>query len=239
MITGVLTSCGRYSLLQITIESFFRFNSWPIEKLIVVEDGPEIPDEVRDRMSEYPIEWCSTGKRVGQIAAIDYAYSRVRTPYIFHMEDDWQFYQSGFMEKSLIVLESNPKCIQVWIRALNDTNGHPVCPHVFRNHGVQWKQLSFNYRGQGARWKRVFFKAHKHLWHGFSFNPGLRRLSDYVAIGGYGVHAKFEPTNPGSAESALNVLYRGRDCFSAILADIDTGYIHHIGGDHHVGPLQG
>lgn len=235
MITGVLTSCGRYTLLQQTIESFFRFNTGPMDKLIVMEDGPEIPDEVRNRMSEYPVEWRSTGKRVGQIAAIDYAYSRVRTPYVFHMEDDWEFYRSGFMEKSLIVLESNPKCIQVWIRALADTNKHPILPHVYENMGVRWQRLSFDYHIVGARWKRLFFKNHKHLWHGFSFNPGLRRLSDYVAVDGYGTHTMYDPANPNAAESTLNRLYRSRDYYSAILADDSVGYIRHIGGDHHIG----
>jgi hypothetical protein len=125
MITAVLTSCRRYDLLEETLNSFFTMNSTPLEKLIVVEDGPGIPQEVRDKFNGWPIEWISTGRRVGQIAAIDYAYSRVKTPYIFHMEDDWLFYRSGFLVKSLIVLETNPKCLQVWIRALDDTINQP------------------------------------------------------------------------------------------------------------------
>ena len=138
MITGVLTSCGRHDLLQQTLDSFFRFNTMPLSKLIVIEDGPELAAcAVRDRFSSHNIEWISTGRRVGQIAAIDYAYSRVATPYIFHLEDDWQFYRQGFVEKSLAVLEANPKCIQVWLRSLEDTQFHPVEPHTYCDHGVE------------------------------------------------------------------------------------------------------
>ena len=36
--------------------------------------------------------------RQGQIKSVDYAYSMVETPYIFHLEDDWEFYESYFIE---------------------------------------------------------------------------------------------------------------------------------------------
>jgi Glycosyl transferase family 2 len=227
MITGVLTSCNRYDLLHATLESFFQFNTAPLMNLIVVEDGPDIPLEVRCRFSGCGIEWISTGRRVGQIAAIDYAYSRVKTPYIFHMEDDWQFYRSGFIEKSIAVLESNPKCLQVWIRATGDTQGHPVEPYLYRNRDVGWQRLALQYRFKGE-------------WHGFSLNPGLRRFVDYVSIGGYGAHTRFDPAHPGASESAIGKVYRQRDFFAAILCDdAGAGYIRHIGWHRHVGPLEG
>jgi hypothetical protein len=225
VITGVLTSCNRYDLLERTLASFFDMNTAPIEKIIVVEDGPDIPDTVQAKFSDRPVEWISTGRRVGQIAAIDYAYSRVATPYIFHLEDDWQFYRPGFIEKSLVILETNPKCLQVWLRALNDTQRHPVLPHLYVNHGVEWRRMAFDYVLMGE-------------WHGFSFNPGLRRLADYVSVEGYGRHARFDPAKPGAAESALNKLYRRRDFFAAILCDGEgSGYVRHIGRGRHVGPL--
>lgn len=224
MITGVLTSCGRHDLLCETLESFFRFNTTPLSNLIVMEDGPDIPRDVRVRFSDRNIEWASTGRNVGQIAAIDYAYSRVATPYIFHLEDDWQFYRPGFIEKSLSILESNPKCIQVWVRSLADTQGHPVEPYVYRDRGVEWRRMALEYHCQG-------------VWHGFAFNPGLRRLCDYVSIGGYGLHTRFDPAKPGASESAIGRVYRQRDFYAAILSDGDgSGYVRHIGDDRHVGP---
>ncbi len=226
MITAVLTSCGRHDLLEETLRSFFETAPAPLKRLIVVEDGPDIPQDVRRKFVGNPIEWISTGTRVGQIAAIDYAYSRVTTPYIFHMEDDWLFYRHGFLEKSLIVLEANPKCVQVQIRALGDLMGHPILDHTRTTRGVEWRQLAYDYFGDEGD------------WHGFSFNPGLRRLSDYVSVGGYGVHTRFDMAIPWLSESALSKLYRVRDFFAAVLTDDNgSGYVRHIGDQRHVETL--
>jgi hypothetical protein len=37
--------------------------------------------------------------------SIDRAYADVTTPFIFHCEDDWRFFRSGFIEESLLLLE--------------------------------------------------------------------------------------------------------------------------------------
>ena len=62
----------------------------------------------------------------GQVKLIDQAYAQVDTPYIFHLEDDWEFHRPGFMEKSRAFLEADPKILLVWLRAWNDTSGHPL-----------------------------------------------------------------------------------------------------------------
>ncbi len=176
----------------------------------------------------YPIDWIATGKRVGQIAAIDYAYSRVKTPYVLHMEDDWLFYRSGFLDRSLLVLQENPKCVQVQIRAIDDLMGHPVLDETKTADGVEWRQLVYDYRNKGGD------------WFGFSFNPGVRRLSDYVSIGGYGIHTRFDMEMPHLSESAISRLYRSRDYFAAVLSDTGgIGYVRHIGEGRHVrGPAE-
>lgn len=224
LVTVVVTSCGRYDLLRQTLDSFCAFNGFPIDRTIVVEDGNEIPDSLKERYGK-PIDWLCTRRRVGQIAAIDYAYSRVSTPYIFHMEDDWEFFRPDFIERSLAVLANNSDCLQVWIRALSDTQRHPIEPQALLDQGVAWRRLMCDYDLNG--WK----------WHGFSFNPGLRRLSDYVAIGGYGKHARFDFSRPWSAEHAIGEIYRERGFFAAILSDADgLGYVRHIGRDRRVAP---
>lgn len=223
-VTVVVTSCRRHDLLKHTLGSFHRFNTMSVRRILVVEDGEDVPGEVRASLDSMQIEWISTGRRVGQIAAIDYAYSRVQTPYIFHMEDDWEFYRHHFIERSLAVLKRNPKCLQVWIRALKDTQKHPVEPLEYENDGVTWRRLAPEYIFGGTP------------WHGFSFNPGLRRLRDYISIGGYGRHARFDFSNPGAAESAIGKVFRRRDFYAAILADSKgDGYVRHIGRGRHVG----
>ena len=222
-VTVVLTSCNRSDLLQQTLNSFFEFNTCPIASFIVVEDGRATLDAARSYRFPCEHQLISTGERVGQIAAIDYAYSRVRSEYIFHLEDDWQFYGHGFIEKSLLLLTALPQCLQVYIRALDDTNGHPVHWRTLRTSGVAWRRMRYGYKAFGGE------------WNGFSFNPGLRRLADYSAIGGYGVHKLRAPKLHAGTEIRLSRLYRQKGMFAAILADREgAGYVRHIGWDRTV-----
>jgi hypothetical protein len=102
--------------------------------------------------------------------------------------------------------------------------GHPIEQHIYRSHGVEWRRLALDHFSLEGD------------WHGFSFNPGLRRLSDYVSIGGYGAHASFGWDVPWLAESAIGKTFRRRDFFAAVLCDDDgSGYVRHIGDDRHVG----
>jgi hypothetical protein len=222
-VTVVLTSCGRQDLLLQTLNNFFVYNTFPIACLLLVEDGPTTLDVVRKYPFPCDHQLLCTGERVGQIAAIDYAYSRVRTEYIFHLEDDWEFYAPGFIERSLKLLRALPRCLQVYIRALKDTNGHPVQWRTRRNSGVVWRRMRYGYKAFGGE------------WNGFSFNPGLRRLADYVAIGGYGIHRPHVTGLHASTEIVLSRLYRKKGMFAAILADREgNGYVRHIGWDRTV-----
>ncbi len=224
-VTAVITSCGRYDLLRQTLDSFLLYNKFPIKQMIVVEDGGEIPDIIKSSYIEHPMLWLSTGKRVGQIAAIDYAYSRVKTEYIFHCEDDWEFYRPGFIEKSLVLLRAHQKCLQVWIRGFHDTQYHPVEEMLFCEGDVLWKNMAPDFDLNGE------------MWHGFSFNPGLRRMADYVAIGGYGKYTKYDFLIPWRSENVIGKLYRSMEFHAEILADDDgAGYVRHLGRGRRVAP---
>lgn len=198
------------------MKSFFSVNTFPLQQVIIVEDGPKIAEELKSRFCNHPIVWISTGKRVGQIAAIDYAYSRVRTPYIFHMEDDWEFFRSGFIEKSMRILEAERSCLQVWLRSTNDTNDHPLEPETHFSGDVPWRKLAIGFA--------------KGRWNGFSFNPGLRRLADYVKTNGYGNIKEFNFSSPWDSEISISQFYRDMGMYAAILCDSGgIGYVRHIG----------
>lgn len=48
-ITFVLTSCGRNDLLEKTLDSFFKWNTYPIERYIISEDSvdPKVFEECK------------------------------------------------------------------------------------------------------------------------------------------------------------------------------------------------
>jgi hypothetical protein len=120
-VTCVLTSCGRFDLLERTLHSFFEFNTFPIKKFIIIEDSGYINSatiikEMIDQLKIYkPPEFLVIENKhnIGQVKSIDWAYFHVETEYIFHMEDDWEFYAPGFIEESALIMQSNPWIITV------------------------------------------------------------------------------------------------------------------------------
>jgi GT2 family glycosyltransferase len=214
-VTLVITSCNRDELLLKTLESFERHNSYPIERVVLTEDGGQ--DEWRPPMEALlaiarDVIVIQTVERIGQIASIDRAYAHVRTPYIFHSEEDWDFYRTGFIEDSLDVLESDLAVSCVWLREANDRNGHPTLRgQKSASRGTKYEYMAPNYNGK---------------WHGFTFNPGLRRLCDYKAVGPY---SRIHPSVPGhqpNAEAAVGKAYFEKGLMAATLTQ---GYVKHIG----------
>ena len=184
-VTAVVTSCARYDLLTQSLLSFFATNTHPDLRMIVVEDGEaDPPDEVKAAFAGRPISWINTGGRLGQIRAIDLAYGRVETPYIFHMEDDFRFLRPGYVEKSIAILECEPLCLQVWAKRHSSPDGHGPADGLRTSQGVSWRPVA---------------KDFKAVWHGFSFNPNLRRLRDYRLVGSY---AEVAESERGSADVA-------------------------------------
>lgn len=226
-ITICLTSCGRFDLLERTIKSLIMKWWYDAPKAFIIYEDQNLSNEVYEFLQEcldmmvielapnWPDVQIFYG-RVGQIRAIDTLYSHVQTDYIWHQEDDWEFYQTGFIEKSLSILEERPDISQVWIRDQNDRNGHPIKGNRLKTKdGVDYYMMETHYRN---------------VWHGFSLNPGLRRLSDYKRIfpNGYSAVCEFDPKNPLKSEQLI-----GREYMRAGMkaATLTTGHIRHIGGN--------
>jgi GT2 family glycosyltransferase len=165
MITFCLTSCNRPDLLETTMDSFLKFNSFPIDRFIIQDDSGEkgCIDFIKRK---YPfIELYYNEKRMGMMGNIEKLYDRVKTKWIFHCEDDWEFTRTGFIVESLRIMQTSPNILIVWLRDVNDTNGHPVEPEEFFIPGARFKYVSTGYMD----W-----------FHGYTTNPGLRRKADAI-----------------------------------------------------------
>jgi hypothetical protein len=221
-VTAVVTSCARHDLLTQALASFFANNTHPETRMIVVEDGAQDPDgSVKALFRNRPITWINTGGRRGQIRAVDLAYSHVDTPYVFHMEDDWEFLRPGFIEKSMAILEAEPMCLQVWIKT-----GRPGP----RGH----RPLEIDRTSGGVSWRPVM-RDRKNFWHGFSFNPGLRRLRDYRLLGRFADVVEPRIGKGPVAEAQISEIYGSVGYFAAQLWEEDgAAFVVHLGGDRHV-----
>lgn len=177
-ITLVVTSCGRLDLLKHTLESFDRFNTAPVREVFITEDAGDegvravIPDHWKDHCTFFV-----NRPKLGQLASIDLAYEQVKTPYIFHCEDDWEFYRPGFVEDSRTILELRPEILQVWLRNyIYDLHVHS--PYI---------RLGAREVVGGVPCYPLI--SDKPEWQSFSLNPGLRRLKEYrlcAPFAGYG-----------------------------------------------------
>lgn len=227
-ITITLTSCGRWDLLERTIKSLVQFWDGPKpEKLLIYED--QSLDEMHYEALKIGLttmlsNFCPFdirhGKR-GQIMAIDILYSEVTTPYIFHCEDDWEFFKTGFVQRSLSILEEKAHIMQIWLRSPNDRNGHPAIGQVLTTgDGVKYQMMKTGYRG---------------VWQGFSLNPGLRRLADYQKLFPNGMYADvhWSPSNPLQAEQLVGKQYFKHGFRAATLLEgfcVHTGINRHVNG---------
>jgi hypothetical protein len=130
-VTMVITSCNRAELLEKTLESFVKYNTYPIKETFIIDDSGIIGcnDNVLDKFKNIlNIKTIYNNKNMGQIQSIDKVYSYVTTKYIFHCEEDWEFLQPGFIEKSLQIFNENinEKIYTVWLRPHDCTSGHPI-----------------------------------------------------------------------------------------------------------------
>lgn len=207
--TIVITSYDRHDLLERTLRSLRLYNTDKrCGRLIVVEDGVEDPRAICEK---YGAELLLTGERRGQPGAIDFAYATVTTPYIFHCEDDWEFYRPGFIERSREILEADKSCVCVWLHSWNDAVGrwgHPLSfKSACRTFGVLAPEAGN---------------------HGFTFQPGLRRVSDYLAVGPFSRFSKHGfDAEPAAGREFHKLGYR------AVILD-ETGYIRYLGETRHV-----
>jgi hypothetical protein len=211
--TLVVTSCCRFDLLGQTLRSFYEHADEAPEELIVVEDSAD--ERVRDVVESLrvPAQVLVRGGRLGQVQAIDHAYSKVRTPLVFHCEDDWQFTRSGFIAESAPILRARKDVSMVGLRPRSELNPLVRSSPVETLDGVEYFAMDP--------------KLHPEYF-SHSFNPGLRRYADYQRIGPYA---------PLGEEADVSYAFK---MAGFRIANLEVPAVRHIGDGRHIDdPMQG
>ena len=158
--------------------------------------------------------------------SIDKVYSYVKTKWIFHCEEDWEFLKPSFIEKSMNVFRENPleKIFTIWLRPHHSTSKHPIRKDSL-NRGYFEMDRHFSYK----------FKGQVYIWGGITFNPGLRKTIDCLRHHPYSFccEKSYHDGKEYIGEYAVNKKYLEDGYYSMILDD-PTGHIDHIGWDDHV-----
>lgn len=200
----LVTSCDRDDLLVRTITSYMQVVDFSPREIIIFDNGPTRPmPPGLNRYKHLGLKWINEGSNRGQIYACDRLWQECKNDYAMWMEEDWQFNQGDFLLKSFKILEDHPEVITVTLRG--DWN-HPLI-----------SDPRFSFQIAQPNWRGC--------WGGFTFNPGLRRKSDYKKIGSYGRHVGYGTAGLGH-EIQLSTMYSNLGYVLAALPDKCV----HIGG---------
>jgi hypothetical protein len=105
--------------------------------------------------------------------------------------------------------------LQVWIRALHDTNRIPIADQRETTQGVAFQRVQGGYLGK---------------WYGLSLNLGLRRTRDYDRLRRFAWHVQHNPADPDTSEWQISALYDQLGFYAVILSDnAGKGYVRHRG----------
>jgi GT2 family glycosyltransferase len=208
-VTVVVTACNRSDLLKITLESFIKYNTYPVAHVIVIEDSglQNINDFVRD-MFTCKVTLIYNPHRVGQMKSIERAASFIDTPFTFHCEEDWEFYDYGFIEKSLDILEKDRSVSCIFMRSFAE---------YYSSYG--WR---LDYTDMGD----YYYVEQNNTGHdgGLTFNPGLRRTE---------IEKLNMPYSSTETEGSLSKYLKNIGMKGAAIKT-PTGYIRHLGWNRHV-----
>jgi len=203
-----VTSCRRNDLLKITLESFKKYADVAPENVYVIEDSENlsVADVVR---SIYPDATVINNiPQLGQMRSIQKLYGYCKSEFVFHCEDDWEFFRAGFIKESLQLLRLHRQASLVSLRPRSELNPlEKKQPKLSTDDGLEYFLTDPN--------------AHPE-WFSYSFNPGLRRLNDLDMIG---------EIDQYPSESEVSLAFKQKGFYFAFL---EEPAVRHIGGGRHV-----
>ena len=213
--TVALTSCGRFDLLARTLGSLLPRLDGPIAEVLIVEDsGNRDVFEVVRQFSGVPgnIEVLVNDPPLGQIRSIDRLYAHIETEWVFHCEDDWEFSGEGLIGKSFSVLQESDRYSMVSFRNVSEHGLAVFGPKKTTDSGVGYHVAdgAIPRNGEAA---------------GLNFNPGLRRMRDYLLVGPYARLGKHP------SEARVSRAYRDLGFRVTCLAE---PAVRHVGHGRHV-----
>lgn len=203
-ITLCLTIGLRPELLRSSLRSLLSHLHF--EKIIAIND---FRDEATNSVFH---ELCPHGqllcldRQLGHHAAVDQAYSLIKTPYVLHSEDDWHFDRSIDLISAMDVLSKNPNISQVCLREIED----------FAFSSEELGQI-VHFQANDIDYMRL--DGLHDQWYGYTFNPHLAALETWRSVGGF---SKFKK------ERHISRKLRAQGRYSAYMKN---GICHHIGAE--------
>jgi len=228
MITFTITTCKRYDLFEKTINSFLNccLDILKIDKWVCIDDNSS--DEDRQKMKDnYPFFefYFKEKEEKGHPRSMNLILEKVKTPYVFHMEDDWKFFEKRFyLTECMDVLCSFPNIGQCLINRNYAETGNDI-----KNVGGYTGKTIYSTRYRiheycrNAGEQEAFNNKYNHkvncaYWPHFSFRPSLIKTEVFRKIGSFNENAHH-----------FEMEYAERYIREYVSAFLDGVYCLHIG----------
>jgi len=207
-VTLCVTSAGRPDLLAATLSSLMATHRDAFAEVIVIDDLGD-PEAARVARSLCPGATVLLNRRPrGHLRSVDLMYRHVRTPFIFHCEDDWRFDPVPIVGACREALRHLASASTVIVRKPED-----VDPHYLSGARTEFT---------GGTPVLVLSPSADPVFNGFSFNPGLLRVSLWRRHGPWGRFRREHDISVAMKARGLGVVQLAR------------GACVHIGGGRHV-----
>lgn len=189
-ITITITSCKRLDLFMKTINSFMNCCSdiSVVKDIICIDDNSTLRDKVvMQKLYPFVKFVFKNEYQKGHAKSMNWILDNVKTKYILHLEDDWQFFmKDNYITKALSVLEKDNKMLQIVFNrnyANKLTREHidfynpddKIHDNIYINHNYidlsqpeKWNDFAGKHPGK---------KTNVH-WYGLSFNPSIINLQE-------------------------------------------------------------
>ena len=184
-VTFFLTSYKRHDLLKTSLETFVKYNTYPIEHGIIVENSDLDLEWIRDILPFKRLDLIHCPSHYHQIHKVDAYYGMIETPYVFHSESDMEFFKEGFIEPSKKILEHDPWCINVWLKCYEQVWAECNKPENLTYAGRATPPFHRQFKLDDITYWNVNNCMHGEWGLGFTFQPGLHRVEDWRRYGSY------------------------------------------------------
>ena len=224
LITFTITTCKRFDLFEKTMNSFLNCCSDinKIDSWLCVDDNSS--DEDKKKMTEkYPFFtfYFKNVNEKGHPRSMNIIRSMVKTEFIFHMEDDWQFYEKkNYISECLEVIESDNKIGQCLINKNYSETPHNNTVGGLFNKTVSGLRFFIHEYTPDAQSQQDFNKKYNYsmncsYWPHFSFRPSLLRKNILNIIGPYDEyisHFEMDYANKYVKEGYISAFLEGTYC---------------------------
>ncbi len=182
LITFTITTCKRMDLFVPTMNSFLNCctDLHLISEWICVDDNSS--EEDRKRMQKmYPFFRFifKTPEEKGHPRSMNILRKEVKTPFIFHMEDDWKFVaKKPYITMCLNVLSANPKYSQCLVnRNFSETTSCKCSGGFLRKTSTGLRYVEHQYIPDKAEHDAFMARNGRSVayWPHYSFRPSLLR----------------------------------------------------------------